>query len=37
MGTGESLNKFMQIMRSDMNVIEATLQTEESGNKIASL
>ena len=33
----EGLNKFMQIMRSDMNVIEATLQTEESGNKIASL
>lgn len=37
MNKGESLNKFMQIMRSDMNVIEATLQTEESGNKIASL
>lgn len=33
----EGLNKFMQIMRFDMNVIEATLQTEESGNKIASL
>lgn len=33
----KSLNRFMQELRFRMNIIENTLQTEESGNKIAFL